>query len=141
MSALTKPFSVAVRGVAKVADATTAAAGAVGGAAISGAVGGLRGAAAGVRSGMDSGSRSSAAAALTLGAVGAAGLVEWPVLVAVGGAALVVHQLNQRAAEQHRTVPAGTAEQRSTPSRPAAAAAKASAKPRKTAAARRSPSK
>jgi hypothetical protein len=89
--------SAATRAVAKTADVTTAAAGAIGGAAVSGTVGGLQGAATGVRAGLDNGSRSSAAAALTLGAVGAAGLVEWPVLLAVGGAALVVHQLNRRA--------------------------------------------
>lgn len=90
------PISTAYRGLTKVADATTAAAGAVGGAAVSGVIGGVQGVANGVRSGVSSGSRSSAAAALTLGAVGAAGLVEWPVLLGVGGAALVMHQLGHR---------------------------------------------
>ncbi|WNG87463.1 hypothetical protein C6A87_027635 [Mycobacterium sp. ITM-2016-00317] len=90
------PISTAYRGLTKVADATTAAAGAVGGAAVSGAVGAVQGVATGVRSGVSSGSRSSAAAALTLGAIGAAGLVEWPVLLTVGGAALVMHQLGHR---------------------------------------------
>jgi hypothetical protein len=88
--------SAATRAVAKTADATTAAAGAIGGAAVNGVIGGLQGAASGVRAGLGNGSQSSAAAALTLGAIGAAGLVEWPVLLAVGGTVLVVHQLNQR---------------------------------------------
>ncbi|SEH89261.1 hypothetical protein SAMN04489835_5355 [Mycolicibacterium rutilum] len=87
--------STAARIVTKTADTATAAAGAVGGAAVSGVVGGVQGVAAGVRRGLDDGSRSSAAAALTLGAVGAAGLVEWPVLLTVGGAALVIRQLNR----------------------------------------------
>ena len=87
----------AVRVVTKTADATTAAAGAVGGAAINGVIGGMRGTAAGLRSGLADGSQSSTAAALTLAAVGAAGLVEWPVLLAVGGTALVVHKLSQQA--------------------------------------------
>ena len=85
-----------VHAVSGAANATTSAVGAVGGAAIGGVVGGVvggvRGAASGVRSGMESGSHSTPAAALTLAAVGAAGLVEWPVLVTVGGAALVLRQ-------------------------------------------------
>jgi hypothetical protein len=32
---------------------------------------------------------------LALAAIGAAGLVEWPVLLAIGGTALVVRQLNR----------------------------------------------
>ena len=87
--------SVATRAVAKTADVTTAAAGAIGGAAVSGVMGGVRGAVSGVRTGLEDGSHSTAAAALTIGAIGAAGLVEWPVLVTVGGAALAVHQLSQ----------------------------------------------
>ncbi|WP_327114653.1 hypothetical protein OHB12_35150 [Nocardia sp. NBC_01730] len=78
------------------ADATTAAAGAVGGAAVNGVIGGMQGAVAGVKSGLSRGSHSTPAAALTLAAVGAAGLVDWPVLLGVGGAALVVRQLSQR---------------------------------------------
>jgi hypothetical protein len=91
--------SGAVRVVTKTADATTAAAGAVGGAAVSGVVGGIQGTAAGLRNGLSNGSQSPAAAALTLAAVGTAGLVEWPILLAVGGTALVVHQLNQRSGQ------------------------------------------
>ncbi len=88
--------SAAGQAVAKTADVTTAAAGAVGGAAVSGVIGGLQGAASGVRTGLANGSQSSASAALTLGVIGAAGLVEWPLLLTVGGTALVVHQLSQR---------------------------------------------
>jgi hypothetical protein len=45
-------------------------------------------------------------AALTLGALGAAGLVEWPVLLAIGGSALVVHQLSSRSDGQPSAAPA-----------------------------------
>jgi hypothetical protein len=83
----------AVRLVTETADATTAAAGAVGGAAVNGLVGGVQGAATGMRHGLSSGSHSTPAALLTLGAVGATGLVEWPVLAAVGGTALLVRRL------------------------------------------------
>ncbi|MFX0580089.1 hypothetical protein [Nocardia nepalensis] len=82
------------------ADATTAAAGAVGGAAVNGVIGGVRGAAAGVKSGLSSGSHSTPAAALTVAAIGAAGLVEWPVLLGVGGAALVVREISQRSSRR-----------------------------------------
>lgn len=88
-----------VRGARRVvtgtANATTAAAGAVGGAAVNGIIGGVQGTATGIRNGLSSGSHSTPAAILTIGAVGAAGLVEWPVLLAVGGTALLVHQLNR----------------------------------------------
>ena len=108
------PVKSAFRGVARVADTTTAAAGAVGGAAINGVVGGIQRAANGVRSGLNSGRHSSAAAAVTLGAIGAVGLVEWPLLVAVGGTALVLHQINQRSSGADAARPA-TAPQKSTP--------------------------
>ncbi|MEV4129293.1 hypothetical protein [Nocardia sp. NPDC049707] len=82
------------------ADATTAVAGAVGGAAVNGVIGGIQGVADGVKSGLSSGSHSAPAAALTVAAIGAAGLVEWPVLLSVGGAALVVHQISQRSSSR-----------------------------------------
>jgi hypothetical protein len=85
-----------VRAVTKTAQTTTAAAGAVGGAVVNGAIGGLQGTAAGVRTGLSEGSKSIPLAAMTLAALGAAGLVEWPLLVTVGGAALLVRQLGQR---------------------------------------------
>ncbi len=77
-------------------DASVAAAGAVGGAAVNGVVGGVRGVVGGVQSGLSSGSRSIPAAALTVAAVGAVGLVEWPVLLPVGAAVLGVHYLTHR---------------------------------------------
>src|ERR1700712_3446405 len=83
------------RGVAGMVNATTAAAGAVSGAAVSGVVGGVRGTADGIRAGLSTGSHSTPAAALTLAAFGAVGLVEWPVLLIVGGAALAVRQLTR----------------------------------------------
>lgn len=86
----------AKRVIFRTADATTAAAGAVGGAAINGVIGGVSGTFSGIRNGISSGSRSTPAAAITLGALGAAGLVEWPVLLTVGGTALVVHHLSRR---------------------------------------------
>lgn len=89
------------------ADATTAAAGAVGGAAVNGVIGGMQGAAAGVKSGLSSGSHSTPAAALTVAAIGATGLVDWPVLLGVGGAALVIRQISQRSSG--RPAPGGGA--------------------------------
>ena len=82
------------RTVSRAATATTATAGAVGGAAVNGVVGAVTGAAAGVQKGIDKGSHSTPAAALTLGAIGVAGLVEWPLLLAVGGGALLLRKLN-----------------------------------------------
>jgi hypothetical protein len=92
----------AVRNVGKTvnraASATTAAAGALGGAAVNGVVGGVTGAVEGARRGINSGSPSAPAAALALGALGVAGLVEWPVLLVVGGGALLVQKLNRKPA-------------------------------------------
>ena len=128
-------FHGVTRSVTGVVDATTAA-GAVSGAAISGVVGGLRGTAEGVRSGLRSGSQSTPAAVLTLAAVGAVGLVEWPVLLVVGGAALAVRQMTRQGqrCEQDaplRSVPTRTV---STPGRASAPteAATATAKPTKS---------
>lgn len=90
----------------RAADATTATAGALGGAAVNGAVGAVKGTATGVRNGFASGSHSTPTAVLTLAAIGAAGVVEWPLLVAVGGTALVVRQLGHRSdGEQARPRP------------------------------------
>ncbi|WP_416349153.1 hypothetical protein [Mycobacterium xenopi] len=82
------------RAVGRAANATTMAAGAVGGAAVNGVVGAVQGAAAGVQRGLASGSHSTPAAALTLGALGVTGLVEWPLVLAIGGTALVLRQLS-----------------------------------------------
>ncbi|MFF3575253.1 hypothetical protein, partial [Nocardia jiangxiensis] len=85
--------------ITRTADATMAASGAVGGATVNGVIGGIRGAAVGVRDGVSSGSHSTPAALLTLSAIGAAGLVDWPILLGIGGAALVVQRLGQRSAK------------------------------------------
>ena len=76
-------FRDTLRIPSRTADASIAAAGTVGGATVNGVVSGVQGVVGGVRSGVSSGSRSTAAA-LTLAALGAAGLVEWPVLLPVG---------------------------------------------------------
>jgi len=86
----------ATRVVTQSAEATVAAAGAVGGAAVNGVIGGVRGAVTGIKNGVSSGSHSTPAAALAIAAIGATGLVEWPILLGVGGTAIVVRQLKQR---------------------------------------------
>ncbi|WP_062982532.1 hypothetical protein [Nocardia anaemiae] len=93
------------------ADATAAAAGAVGGAAVNGVMGGVQGAAVGVKNGLSRGSHSTPAAALTLAAIGATGLVDWPVLLGVGGAALVVRQLGRQPGRYSEPDAAGRAGQ------------------------------
>ncbi|OBI96789.1 hypothetical protein A5660_00685 [Mycobacterium alsense] len=85
------------RTVNRAATATTSVAGAIGGAAVNGVVGGVKGAAEGIQTGLDSGRKSTAAAALAIGALGVAGIVEWPVLLAVGGGALVLQRLSRQA--------------------------------------------
>ena len=86
-----------IRATEDFAAATTsaagAAAGAVAGAVAGGAVGAVGGGLQGIKGGLGLGSRSVPAAALTLAAVGATGLIDWPVLLAVGGTALVLRQL------------------------------------------------
>lgn len=96
----------ATRVVRGVADATTTVAGAVGGGVIGGVTGGIRGTAEGVRDGIRAGSSSTPTAVLTMAAVGAAGLVEWPVLLAVGGTALVLHEWDRKSARPDRAVKA-----------------------------------
>ena len=94
----------AVRAITKTAEGTTAAAGALGGAAVSGVLGGMQGTVAGIKSGLSTGSHSTSAAALTLGAIGAAGLVDWPILLGIGATALVVNQVNQRSSGQQSPI-------------------------------------
>ena len=91
-----------LRAVSRTVDASVAAAGAVGGAVVSGVVGGVQGVVGGVQSGLSSGGRSIPAAALTVAAVGAAGLVEWPVLLPVGGTVLGVHYLTHRSGGERK---------------------------------------
>jgi hypothetical protein len=98
----------AVRVVTGTADATTAAAGAIGGAAINGVVGGIAGAVGGIRDGLSTGSHSTPVAALALATVGATGLVEWPVVLTLGGTALAVHELSRRFGGQEAKAPAAS---------------------------------
>jgi hypothetical protein len=104
------------RTVGRAATATTTAAGAVGGAAVNGVVGAVTGAAAGVQRGIGSGSHSTPAAVLTLGALGATGLVEWPFVLAIGGGALLLRQLNH--SRDATAAPAKVVPLKSTDSRP-----------------------
>ncbi|WP_407107202.1 hypothetical protein [Rhodococcus aetherivorans] len=89
----TRLVTDSTRLVADTANATTSLAGAVGGAALGGVVGSVRGAVGGVRTGLSKGAGSTPAAAATLAALGVTGLVDWPVLAAVGGGALAVKLL------------------------------------------------
>jgi hypothetical protein len=122
----------ATRVVTETANATTAAAGAVGGAAINGIVGGVQGTAKGIREGVSNGSHSTPAALLGLGAIAATGLVEWPVVLTVGGTALLVRQFSHRdGGEASATEPASSSStRRSTPSKPAKKASRSA--PHKT---------
>ncbi|WP_430331769.1 hypothetical protein [Rhodococcus sp. ACT016] len=95
-----------MRTVSGIAEVTTSSIGALGGAAVGSVVGGFRGAVSGVahgtRQGIERGSHSTSAAVLTMAAAGAVGLVEWPVILTVGGAALVLRQLHERGAQPDR---------------------------------------
>ena len=106
------------RGVVRTADATTATAGALGGAVITGALGAVEGAAAGVKNGVKRGGHSPVAAALTLAAIGAVGLVEWPIVVGVGGAALLIHQLGHRGRHNPAAKPPTARRQTARPAKP-----------------------
>ncbi|EKT83344.1 Hypothetical protein WSS_A07659 [Rhodococcus opacus M213] len=68
------------------AHAETSPVGAVGAAAKGGITGSVQGAVDGVRSGIRSGTASTPAAAWTIAALGATGLVGWPIAVVLGGA-------------------------------------------------------
>ncbi|WP_063008592.1 hypothetical protein [Nocardia kruczakiae] len=111
-----------VKAISWTADATTSAAGAVGGAAVNGVLGGMQGVMSGVRSGLSSGSHSTPAAALTLAAIGATGVVDWPVLLGVGGTALVIRKLMSHPDQQPTSAtdaPAARDEQQASGERPA----------------------
>ncbi|WP_460973606.1 hypothetical protein [Prescottella soli] len=107
----------AVRTVSGIAEVTTSSIGALGGAAVGSVVGGVRGAVSGVaggtREGIERGSHSTPAALLTMAAVGAVGLVDWPVILTVGGAALVLRQLHERGAQPGHRQPRMKTETRS----------------------------
>lgn len=84
-----------VRTTQALADAATSTAGAVAGAAAGGVMGAVSGGILGVGQGLRAGTRSVPAAALTVAAIGATGLIDWPVLVAFGGGALILRQLRR----------------------------------------------
>lgn len=121
--------------MSRAATVTTGAAGAVGGAAVNGVVGGVTGAAQGIKRGVSEGSHSTPAAALALGALGVAGLVDWPVLLAVGGGALLLrrmsHQREAPAKANLKPVPSHPAKEKAAPQKPARkpAAKKAAGRP------------
>ncbi|CAJ1497259.1 hypothetical protein [[Mycobacterium] holstebronense] len=118
---------------------TTEAAGAIGGAAVNGVIGGIKGAAGGVQRGLRTGSHSTPAAALTLGALGVTGLVEWPVLVAVGGTALALKQLTNRSDDSKAPAKAPAASVRPLKAAPAAKATKPVKSASSSTSSRRSP--
>jgi hypothetical protein len=117
-------FRDAGRVINGVADAMTATAGAIGGAVVTGVIGGVEGTAAGVKNGLSRGSHSTPIAAATLAAIGAVGLVEWPVLLGVGGGALLVHYLSHRSdGDQPPALAAVEESGKPAPSRPQASKA------------------
>jgi hypothetical protein len=97
--------SEATRVVTGAASVPTSAVGAVGGGVVGGVNGGIRGAVGGVRDGMRAGSKSTPTAVLTLAAMGAAGLVEWPILLGFGGAAVVLRQWDRHDGEREEGEP------------------------------------
>ena len=102
-------------------EAATATLGAVGGAAVGGLVGSMKGAAVGAAEGARRGSHSTPAAVLTMGAVAETGVVQRPIVAAVGGTALVLDQLElgtrpeQQGTGEPSTEPGTAAEARSHP--------------------------
>ncbi|QBJ97871.1 hypothetical protein ERC79_19435 [Rhodococcus sp. ABRD24] len=124
----------AVRTVSGIAEVTTASIGAVGGAAVGSVVGGFRGAvggaADGVRKGVETGSHSTPAAVLTMAAAGAVGLVDWPVVLTVGGAALLLRQLHERGAQPQEKSTTNASAKPATKKTPAKKTAATTSRPR-----------
>jgi uncharacterized protein YdaT len=83
--------------------AVTGATAAITGAAYGAATGAVDGAIRGAGQALGSGPRATPAAALAVAAVGAAGLIEWPVLLLASGTALVVRQLRHQPANPTET--------------------------------------
>ena len=77
------------------------------------------------------GSHPTPAAALTLGALGVTGLVEWPLLLAIGGGALLLKRLNHARDNGSHAAPAKAVPAKSTSS-PATRAKVVAAKPTKS---------
>lgn len=126
-------LSRSIQATQSLADTATSAAGAVAGAAAGGLVGAVGGGVRGAEEGLAPGSRSVPAAALTLAAIGAAGLIDWPVLVALGGGALILSRLRRGPQETSGSTNAHTATaDAARPPTNAATTSTTSRKPRKT---------
>ena len=91
---------LATSAVGAVAGAATSTAGVLSGGAVGGGVGALSGVARGLTQGVAAGAargrHSTAATVITLTAVGVSGLVDWPILLATGGAAIVLDKAINR---------------------------------------------
>ncbi len=110
--------------------AVTGAAAAVTGGAYGAAGGAVTGAARGVSQALGTGPRSTPAAALAIAAVGAAGLVDWPVLLVGSAGALVLRQLRHPPAPHAETPsPDRTPPQERAPIAPSAQSGRSSAPP------------
>lgn len=96
--------------VTKAAYFTTDVAGALGGmtagVVIGGVRGGVNGAVEGVREGIEKGSESTVTSAVTMAAIGATGVIGWPIVAAVGGPALAVRMLRPRPGSEQPQDPA-----------------------------------
>ncbi|MDF3312755.1 hypothetical protein P3H15_48350 [Rhodococcus sp. T2V] len=120
--------SGAARAVTGVGEAATAALGAIGAATVGGLVGSLKGAAAGA-AGAHRGSHSTPAAVLTMDAVAATGVVQWPIAAAVGGTALVLDQLKSGTSGQQKPGNGTTSSVGASPATSAAPKRRTAAKP------------
>jgi len=82
-----------VRAATRTAGAVGTATAAVGSATLHGVVGGVAGTVTGVREGWADSRTRSAPAALTVVAIGTLGLVEWPLMLAIGATVLAAQRL------------------------------------------------
>ncbi|WP_068156510.1 hypothetical protein [Rhodococcus phenolicus] len=111
-----------VSGAGETAVATV---GAVGGAAVGSVGGSVRGAVEGALGGARYGRRSTPVALATMGAVGAAGLVEWPIVLAAGGTALALRLAKPAQPERSGAATVGAQQNHAGTSPPAPASAPA----------------
>ena len=113
---------LATSAVGAVAGAATSTAGAVSGGAVGGGLGALSGVARGLTRGAAAGAtrgrHSTAATVITLTAVGAAGLVDWPILLATGGAAIILDKAINRQSSGPAAAGGVTASERDPAGRP-----------------------
>lgn len=90
----------------QLAAATTAAAGAMTAAAAGGAIGAVGGAVSGISRGLNTGAKSTPIAILGVAAIGAAGIIDWPLLLAGGATVLLLRELKARRTPAQVTAPA-----------------------------------